>query len=59
MSEEKRVLELDKYEYGAVVSIINEKRVDMLEKKEDTDFVDEILKKVNDVTNSRSKLELN
>ncbi len=46
MSEEKRVLELDKYEYGAVVSIINEKRVDMLGKKEDTDFVDEILKKV-------------
>ncbi len=46
MSEEKRVLELDKYEYGAVVSIINEKRADMLVKKEDTDFVDEILKKV-------------
>lgn len=46
MSEEKRVLELDKYEYGAVVSIINEKRANMLGKREDTDFVDEILKKV-------------
>jgi len=46
MSDEKRVLELDKYEYGAVVNIINDKRTDMMNKQEDTEFVDEILRKV-------------
>ena len=46
MSDEKRVLELDKYEYGAVVNIINEKRTNMMNEKQDTEFVDEILRKV-------------
>lgn len=46
MNDEKRVLELDKYEYGRVVNIINEKRTDMMNKQEDTEFVDEILRKV-------------
>ena len=46
MSEEKRVLELDKYEYGAVVNIINEKRNSMMNEKKDTEFVSEILSKV-------------
>lgn len=46
MSEEKRVVELDRYEYGAVVNIINEKRNSMMDEKKDTEFVSEILSKV-------------
>lgn len=46
MSDEKRILELDRYEYGAVVNIINEKRTNMINEQKDTEFVDEILRKV-------------
>lgn len=46
MSEEKRVPELDEYEHRAVVNIINEKRTDMINKKEDTEFINEILEKM-------------
>lgn len=46
MSDEKRVLVLDPYEYGAMVSIINEKRTSLINQKKDTDFVNEILLKV-------------
>lgn len=46
MSEEKRVLELDKYEHRAVVNIINERRIQNQNEERDTDFIDEILEKV-------------
>lgn len=46
MREEKRVVELDKYEYREVVNIINEKRTNMIKEKKDNVFLDEIFKKV-------------
>ena len=46
MSEEKRVPELDEYEHRAVVNIINEKRTEMISKKEETDYINEILEKI-------------
>lgn len=46
MNEEKRVLILDRYEYGAMITIINEKRNNLLKERKDTEFVNEILKKV-------------
>lgn len=33
MSEEKRIVELDKYEHRAVVNIINDKRTEMIEEQ--------------------------
>lgn len=46
MNEEKRVLVLDRYEYGAMIRIINDQRTKMLQEKQDTEVVNEILKKV-------------
>ena len=46
MSDDKRVPELDEYEHRAVVNIINEKRTNMISKKEDTNFINEILEKI-------------
>lgn len=45
MSNE-RVIELDPYEFGAVVTIINEKRNNLLKQKQSTEFITEILEKV-------------
>lgn len=46
MKSEKRVVELDKYEYGAVLVLINEKRNNLIRERQNTDFINEILKKV-------------
>ncbi len=46
MSEEKRVLELDKYEHRAIADIVNEKRKDLLNENKDNEFIDEILEKI-------------
>lgn len=46
MSEEKRVLELDKYEHRAIVNVLYEKTNKMIENKEDNDFINEVLEKV-------------
>lgn len=46
MSEEKRILELDAYEYRAIANIINEKRKNLINENKDKDFIDEILEKV-------------
>lgn len=46
MSEEKRVLVLDRYEYGAMIRIINDQRTNLIKQKQDTEVVTEILKKV-------------
>ena len=45
MSDETRVLELDKYQHRAVVKIINDKRNELLKNNEHSDFVTEILEK--------------
>lgn len=42
----KRVIKLDEYEYGAVVSIINEKRNNLIRMNRNTDFISEILEKI-------------
>lgn len=46
MSEEKRILELDKYEHRAIADIVNEKRKDLLNENKDNEFIDEILEKI-------------
>lgn len=46
MSEEKRILELDRYEHRAIADIVNEKRKDLLSENKDNEFIDEILEKI-------------
>ena len=46
MKEEKRVLVLDRYEYGIILKIINDRRTAMLNENKDTELVNEILQKV-------------
>lgn len=46
MSEEKRVVELDQYEYRAIVNIINDQRTKMIQEQKDDEFITEILQKV-------------
>lgn len=45
MSNE-RIIKLDQYEFGAVISIVNEKRNNLLKQQEDTKFITEILEKL-------------
>ena len=42
----ERVVKLDQYEFGAVISLINEKRNDLLKQQQNTEFITEILTKV-------------
>lgn len=42
----ERVVELDKYEFGAVINIINEKRNNLLKENKNAEFITEILEKV-------------
>ncbi len=46
--EEKRVLELDKYEHGVVINALNDMRNDLIGEERPTDIVDEVLLKVID-----------
>jgi hypothetical protein len=46
MREEKTVLELDRYEEGAIISGLNELRGKALAERESTDFVDDLMLKV-------------
>ena len=48
MAQEKRILELDKYEYGVVFSTLNDKRNELLKEQRPTDAVDDVLLKVID-----------
>ena len=56
MSEEKRVLELDKYEHKAIANILFEKRTTLIEENKDKDFIDEILEKVLDAPTKKITL---
>lgn len=56
MSEEKRVIELDRYEHNAVADILLEKRNSLIEENEDNDFIDEILEKVLDAPTKKKSL---
>lgn len=46
--EEKRVLELDKYEHGVVINALNDMRNDLIGEERPTDIVDEVLLKAID-----------
>ena len=46
--EEKRVLELDRYEHGVVINALNEMRNGLIGEDRPTDIVDEILLKTID-----------
>jgi len=46
MKEEQRIIALDPYEEGAVITALNELRNKELAEKEPTDFVDELLLKI-------------
>ena len=46
--EEKRVLELDRYEHGVVINALNEMRNDLIGESRSTDIVDELLLKTID-----------
>jgi hypothetical protein len=46
--EEKRVLTVDKYEYGILIHALNDMRTDLIEEERATDAVDELLLKTID-----------
>ncbi|MFT9055962.1 MAG: hypothetical protein ABF449_04955 [Ethanoligenens sp.] len=46
MKEERRIVDLDRYEEGAVITALNEMRNEQLEEKQSTDLVDETLLKI-------------
>ena len=56
MSEEKRVLELDKYEHRAIVNVLYEKRSKMINNKEDNELISEVLEKVIDAPTKKKTL---
>ncbi len=53
--EEKRVLELDRYEHGVVINALNEMRNDLIGEDRPTDIVDEILLKTIDAPTKKVK----
>lgn len=48
VKDDKRVLELDKYEYGVVFHSLNDKRNELIKEQRPTDAVDDVLLKVID-----------
>ena len=57
MGEKKRILELDKYECGAVFESLNEKRNQLIQENRPTDTIDDVLLKVIAVINEPIKKE--
>lgn len=55
MKEDKRVLELDKYEYGVVFHSLNDKRNELIKEQRPTDAVDDVLLKVIDAPTKKEK----
>ena len=55
LSEAKKTLELDQYEYGIIFHSLNDKRNQMIQENEATDAVDDVLLKVIDVMESSGK----
>ena len=49
MKEVVKILELDKYEIGIIINALNDLRNRLINEKEETDAVDEVLLKVLDV----------
>lgn len=55
MSDETKVLELNKYEYGVVFHSLNDKRNKLLREQRSTDAVDDVLLKVIDAPAKKEK----
>jgi hypothetical protein len=55
MKEEKRVLELDKYEYGVVFHSLNDERNKLIGEQRPTDAVDDVLLKVIDAPTKKRR----
>ena len=53
--EDKRVLELDRYEHGVVINALNDMRNDLIGEDRPTDIVDEILLKTIDAPTKKVK----
>ena len=56
VKEEKRVLELDRYEHGVVINALNEMRNDLIGESRSTDIVDELLLKTIDAPTKKGKI---
>ncbi len=56
VKEEKRVLELDRYEHGVVINALNEMRNDLIGESRPTDIVDELLLKTIDAPTKKGKI---
>ena len=56
VKEEKRVLELDRYEHGVVINALNEMRNDLIGESRPTDIVDELLLKTIDALTKKGKI---
>lgn len=56
MRETVKILELDKYEIGIIINALNEFRNKMLNAKEDTEPVDEVLLKALDAPEKKRPL---
>ena len=56
MKEERRVLTLDNYDHGMVITALNDKRNGMLKEKRPTDIVDDVLLKVIDAPSKKVRV---
>lgn len=55
MKEEKRVVELNRLEHGAVVHCLNDARSQLLQEQKSTDVVDDLLLKIIDAPTRKSR----
>ena len=53
--EEKRILEMDRYEHGVVLNALNEYRNDVIAEGRTTDLIDEVLLKAIDAPTRKEK----
>ena len=56
MREERKVLTLDRYDHGMVITALNDKRNVMLKERKDTDTVDDVLLKVIDAPSKKVRV---
>ena len=56
MKEEHKILTLDNYDHGMVITALNDKRNLMLKEKKSTDIVDDVLLKVIDAPSKKVRV---
>ena len=56
MREERKILTLDNYDHGMVITALNDKRNLMLKEKKSTDIVDDVLLKVIDAPGKKVRV---